>query len=329
MEGLISIIVPVYKVEKYIHKCIESIIQQTYKRLEIILVDDGSPDNCGQICDEYAQLDKRIKVIHKKNGGQSEARNIGLDIAKGEYIGFVDSDDYIEKNMFEILHKNMIKFDADISITNIVTVQKAKKEIMENYDSIKIYDKNNIMRALLNNNITNYIYNKLYKKDLWKDIRFPVGRILEDMDVMYRILEKTNRIVCTNKTAYYYLIREDSSIAKVNVKVTEDLKETVNKRYQYLKERHPELLDILIPIRLYNIMQYHDNLATCGETTIYNSVEYNEEYEFYRQNFKKYKRELCKERKIRKKFEFFLLFKNKKIFYNYSIIKNKLKKRLR
>ena len=103
MKELISIIVPIYNVEKYIHKCIESIINQTYKNLEIILVDDGSPDNCGNICEEYAKNDSRIKVIHKENNGLSSARNAGLEICKGDYIGFVDSDDYIELNMYEVL----------------------------------------------------------------------------------------------------------------------------------------------------------------------------------------------------------------------------------
>lgn len=324
MEELISVIIPVYKVEKYIKKCVDSIINQTYKNLEIILIDDGSPDNCGKICDEYAKLDERIKVVHKKNGGQAEARNIGLDIANGKYIGFVDSDDYIENNMFEILYRNLIEYDADISITNTIEIKKIQVAI-EKYNDIEIYDKTNIMRMLLNNHITNYLYNKLYKKELWKDIRMPTGRILEDMDVMYRILECANKVVCTNRSAYYYLIRDDSSISKINIKVTNDLKEAVNKRYKYLKEKMPELLDILIPLRLYNIMQYHDNLAVCKEYDIYNSEEYDEEYSFYKEYFKRYKKEIYKGKIIRKKLEMYLLYRNKTIFYYYCIIKNKIK----
>lgn len=324
MEELISVIIPVYKVEKYINKCIDSIINQTYKNLEIILIDDGSPDNCAKICDEYAKLDERIKVIHKKNGGQSEARNIGLDIAQGKYIGFVDSDDYIKNDMFEVLYRNLIEFNADISITNIIEIKK-RQEVIEKYNDIEIYDKTNIIPMLLNNHITNYLYNKLYKKELWKDIRLPVGRILEDMDVMYRILERADRVVCTNRSAYYYLIREDSSISKINIKLTNDLKEAVNKRYEYLKERRPELLDILIPLRLYNIMQYHDNLAICKEYNIYNNEEYDKEYFFYKEHFKKYKKELYREKNIRKKLEMYLLYRNKTIFYYYCIIKNKIK----
>ena len=116
---LISVIVPVYKVEKYLRECVDSILAQTYTNLEIILVDDGSPDNCGKICDEYAQNDSRIKVIHQENGGLSAARNAGLDIATGKYIGFVDSDDYAELNMFEELHKRIIENNADLSICGV------------------------------------------------------------------------------------------------------------------------------------------------------------------------------------------------------------------
>ena len=115
-EELISIIVPVYKVEKYLDKCINSIVSQTYKNLEVILVDDGSPDSCGKMCDEWTKKDTRIKVIHKENGGLSDARNFGLDCAKGKYIQFVDSDDYIEKDMIEFLYKNLKENNADISI---------------------------------------------------------------------------------------------------------------------------------------------------------------------------------------------------------------------
>ena len=129
-NNLISIIVPIYNVEKYLKKCIDSIINQTYKNLEIILVDDGSPDNCGKICDEYAKKDNRIKVIHKENGGVSSARNVGVENATGEYIGFVDSDDYIEKDMYEVLINNLKKENADISIISNYEVYKNK--IIEN-----------------------------------------------------------------------------------------------------------------------------------------------------------------------------------------------------
>ena len=120
-KALISIIIPVYKVEKYLEKCIQSVINQTYENLQIILVDDGSPDNCGKICVEYAKKDHRIEVIHKSNGGLSDARNKGLEIAKGEYIGFVDSDDYIESDMYEVLYNLLKQYNAYVKICNFYT----------------------------------------------------------------------------------------------------------------------------------------------------------------------------------------------------------------
>ena len=116
MEDLISVVVPIYNVENYIKKCVDSILSQTYKNLEIILVDDGSPDNCPQICDEYAQKDNRIKVIHKENGGLSDARNAGIDISKGKFITFIDSDDYIEKDYVEVLYNSIKENASDMAI---------------------------------------------------------------------------------------------------------------------------------------------------------------------------------------------------------------------
>lgn len=326
MEELISIIIPVYKVEEYLNKCIDSVINQSYKNLEIILVDDGSPDNCPQICDEYSRKDNRIKVIHKKNGGQSEARNCGLDIAKGKYIGFVDSDDYIKEDMFEILYKNMINYDADISLCNIIKIKKKSNENVENYDEIEIYNSSDSIKQLLKQHITNYLPNKLYKREIWEEIRLPEGKILEDMDVMYRLIEKSNKIVATNKTEYYYFIRKDSSISQINTKVTKDLKDAVNKRYVYLSTKMPEVLDLLNITRLQNIAQYYYNLSYCNEKLIYRSEEFNKEYKFYRERFKVYKKELLKEQCIKNKIELYLLYFNRGIYYYYVRTKLKIKK---
>ena len=158
MEDLISIIIPVYKVEKYIYKCIDSVLNQTYKNLEIILVDDGSPDKCPEICEEYAKKDNRIKIIHKKNGGLSDARNAGLKVATGKYIGFVDSDDYIEKDMYQVLYNNIIKTNSDISIVNLKEVKE--NEIIENnvkdeQNTIE-YTKLEGLKKLIENKIKSY-----------------------------------------------------------------------------------------------------------------------------------------------------------------------------
>ena len=142
MSPKISIIVPVYKVEPYIHKCIDSILNQTFKEFELILVDDGSPDNCGNICDEYAKKDNRVRVIHKENGGISSARNIGLDVSNGEYIGFVDSDDYIKLDMYERLYNSCKVNNADISIIGTIEVDENGKKLYEHIpDKLDFIDK--------------------------------------------------------------------------------------------------------------------------------------------------------------------------------------------
>ena len=148
-KPLISIIIPVYKVEKYLEKCIKSVLDQTYKNLQIILVDDGSPDNCGNICDNYAKIDNRIEVIHKANGGLSEARNVGLKVARGEYIGFVDSDDYVSNEMFENLYNTLISNDVDVSICNFYTVINNKNIIKNADNGVEIYNKLEILKEIL------------------------------------------------------------------------------------------------------------------------------------------------------------------------------------
>ncbi len=209
---LISIIVPIYNVEEYLGKCLDSIINQTYENLEIILVDDGSPDSCPAICDEYAAKDSRIKVIHKENGGVSSARNAGLDAATGEYIGWVDPDDIAEKNMFEVLLKALNENKSDISVCG---VKKFQMESKEEFHSPQTVDGKTFLKLLLKEDEKSYLWNKLYKRELFSDIRFPEGEIFEDMKILHLIAEKAQTAVFTDKTFYNYRIRE-KSITTVN-----------------------------------------------------------------------------------------------------------------
>lgn len=203
MQELISVIVPVYNVEKYLPKCLDSIIRQTYKKLEIILVDDGSPDNCPQICDEYAKKDKRIKVIHQPNGGLSMARNAGLKIATGEYIGFIDSDDFIEPDMYEYLLKGIKEHEADIS-TCTFYLEKKEEFYVRYWASHIIYNRLGALDALERLKINNYAWNKLYKKSLWDGIEFPAGKNYEDALTLYKVFNKTKKTVCLPEAKYYY-----------------------------------------------------------------------------------------------------------------------------
>lgn len=211
---------PVYNVEKFIRRCLDSIINQTMKDLEIILVDDGSTDNSGVICDEYAKLDNRITVIHKENGGVSSARNRGLDVATGEWIAFVDSDDYIDHKMYEILYKNAEKSNCDISVCyfeyinqNGISLYNADKKLVIN----GIYNENEFLNLLYKNSETNLIcvcaWNKLYKKEIFKELRFK-EIIHEDEEILNRIYTKKYSIYVTELPLYKYVQNSNSIVNK-------------------------------------------------------------------------------------------------------------------
>lgn len=213
MNSLISVIVPIYKVEKYLRKCVESILSQTHTNLEIILVDDGSPDNCGAICDEYAKQDARIKVIHKPNGGLSDARNAGLDIMTGEYVAFVDSDDWIGPRMYETLLQMLKQFQADMAFGAVaddleqggrVTTVKVSNYGDEPFSEGVV----EAMRRYFHGSWA--AWDKLYKADLFRDIRYPVGEINEDEAIVLQLLSKCTRVCYTNEVFYHYMRRPSS-----------------------------------------------------------------------------------------------------------------------
>lgn len=210
---LISVIVPIYKVEEYLNKCVDSIIYQTYQNLEIILVDDGSPDKCGSICDEYALKDKRIIVIHKENGGLSDARNVALDICKGKYVTFIDSDDYISSEYVEYLYDLLKDNNADLSICDFEYVSETGKKFREcNYDGlVKVMSKKEALSELCKGiNFTNSAWGKLYLTEHFKDIRYPKGYLFEDIPTTYKLFLKCDRIVFGRKAEYYYLYRTNA-----------------------------------------------------------------------------------------------------------------------
>ena len=240
---LVSVIVPVYKVESYLHRCVDCILAQTYANLEIILVDDGSPDNCGKICDEYAQKDKCIKVIHKKNGGLSDARNAGLDIAMGEYITFVDSDDWIHFQYVEILLNNLTKADVDISTCSFVrTPEKMLMDSKVSESSYHIYSSEKaIEQTLYQNRLDNSAWGKLYKKELFNGLRFTVGRLYEDLDFFYKIYDRAVRLVHTDAVLYYYYYRTDSIMGVFNRKRL-DVLDITDEIVCYITMHHPRIV---------------------------------------------------------------------------------------
>lgn len=201
--SMISIIIPVYQVEKYLRKCLDSVITQTFNDLEIILIDDGSTDTSGKICDEYTKKDSRIKVIHQENQGLSAARNAGLDIAKGDFIGFVDSDDYIEPAMFENLYHAAIENKADIAICNFHKVDESNKTLF--YSNLKAWTGSSKDFIKQDGIRYNYVWHKLYGKGLFENIRFPLGKLWEDIFIMHDIFEAAEIITIIPYIGYNYI----------------------------------------------------------------------------------------------------------------------------
>lgn len=200
---MVSVIVPIYKVEKYLCQCIDSIIGQTYRDLEIILIDDGSPDACGRICDEYARKDKRIKVYHKENGGLSDARNYGIRMATGEYLGFVDSDDWIELDMFETLVSTAEENNADIVSCGYFREDSDCTIVCSDGDMM-FNDSVDLVKALLRDDISVFVWNKLYRKSCLPLSVFSKGHVYEDISIMHKILLMAARGESISKPLYHY-----------------------------------------------------------------------------------------------------------------------------
>lgn len=238
MEEKISIIVPIYNVEKYLDTCINSICNQSYTNLEIILIDDGSPDNCSEICDNWKIKDDRIIVIHQKNGGLSNARNTGIDICTGKYIIFIDSDDYIDRNMVKKLYDNINKTKSDISICDYY-LEKNKKISLNNYPEVIFCTTASDKFDYLFNEystVTTVAWNKIYKRQLFEKLRYPDGKIHEDEFVICELLEMADKISYMLEPLYYYVQRNNSIMKQFNLKRF-DCVEALEKRIDFFEAR--------------------------------------------------------------------------------------------
>lgn len=245
MNDLISVIVPVYNVEDYLDRCIDSIIKQTYKNIEIIIVDDGSTDKSKNICEKYKKKDKRIKLYKTTNKGSSYARNYAIKKSKGKYLAFVDSDDYIENNMIEILYNNLIKEKADISCCTFYEVYKNK--IIKKINNENYYVMNNIetiKKSFLDDGLSVYLWNKLYKRELFNGIELPVGKRSQERFVMYEIFDKVKKVVYETKCLYYYTQRKISVSNNLDNVNTDSIEACLN-AVNYLK-KYRSLRDIVI-----------------------------------------------------------------------------------
>ena len=243
---LISVIVPIYKVELYLDRCIGSIVNQSYNNLEIILVDDGSPDKCPLMCDEWAKIDSRIKVIHKDNGGLSDARNAGLKIASGDYIGFVDSDDYIREDMYELLLYDMIKNSSDISACGVECFfdDNTNAYPLTSRDTI-VLDTSNAVKAILEETtLKQPVWYKLYKRSVIENLQFSVGKYHEDVFWSYKAIGNAKSVSIFPDACYFYRQRNDSIMGTDFSDKHFDSIDAKIERIYYISERFPEHLDL-------------------------------------------------------------------------------------
>ena len=242
MKERISVVVPVYNVEQYLEKCVNSIINQTYKNLEIILVDDGATDKSGKLCDELAKLDNRIMVYHKKNGGLSDARNYGVERATGDYIGFVDGDDYIDAEMYEKLYEAIKKENVDVAECNLKIIYSDRVELFTEKKYYSVYTKQEYLEEYLKiEKIFGSACVRLIKADIAKKIHFPNGKLYEDTYYAYDLINVADSYVIMEAPYYNYLMRENSiTNARFNPRIF-DLIEIVDEFHNTVYENYPEL----------------------------------------------------------------------------------------
>lgn len=245
MNDKISVIIPIYNVEKYLEQCIESVINQTYENLEIILVDDGSSDKSSMICDKYKLKDNRIKVLCNTNMGVGAARNSGLEISTGKYVTFIDSDDYVSPNYIYTMYKNLKETNSDMSICESKTFKGKYCKSKDKKDRIKIFNSQEIIDMMLTYNLTALTlttpWGNLVPLEFYKVVKFPEGTIIDDQFIVYRLYMLANKISYTNKQLYYYRIRKGSIMQqKYSIKRTvifeayeQRLKDLIEKNYDY------------------------------------------------------------------------------------------------
>lgn len=239
---LITVVVPIYKVEAYLDECVQSILKQTYSNLEIILVDDGSPDRCGEMCDVYAEKDARVKVIHQKNKGLSGARNSAIDIATGEYITFVDSDDYLKEDMVEVLYHEVLQYDAEIATAAFESFFEDESRMSNPHNGkIFVYSKEEALDCFLfNDYLTPCVCGKLYRISIWKNVRCPEGKLFEDQFTTYKLIDQCKRVVYDTTPRYYYRKRMGSIGHSSFSKRTYDLYDAIHEEYDYISQKYPK-----------------------------------------------------------------------------------------
>lgn len=285
MNDLVSVIVPIYGVEKYLEKCVKSIINQTYINLEINLVDDGSPDKCPEMCDVFAKEDDRIKVIHKKNGGLSDARNVGIDCAKGEYFVFVDGDDWIESTMVEHLLDACKKYNVKLATcARYITDGISTNAVAFNGDERVYSAKEALTEILAGKAMDVAAWDKIYAQDLFDTIRFPVGENNEDIAVFYKIVDMAGKVAHCGTPEYYYRNRPGSiTKLKYSIEARKVIEKNLDSIEVFVEEKYPSCKQNFNRYKTINIYALLNKYIKCVGT------KNTPEYEYLLRTFKCYK----------------------------------------
>ncbi len=279
----LSIIIPVYNSQKYLHECIDSVLAQTLTDFEIILVDDGSTDNSPAICDQYAQKDPRVVVIHKENGGQADARNKGLDIARGDYIGFVDSDDHIVPNMYEDMYNAAVSNNVSIVGCHMKHIDdnKVLKTVGTETGNHTVYKSTEVINDFTNiSKIFHFaLWSKIYSKEIFKDLRLPKGFMYEDAYVVLDVLDRCDKFLIIDKCYYKYRVSRPESITNSAYEYSHtDRLELYNKAMEFYKERN-----LIAP--------FHDAMSCFVDTYIPNHILIYSQFKQYKEKFGTYKKQ--------------------------------------
>ena len=276
MSKLVSIIVPVYKVEQYLKRCMDSVLNQTYKNIEIILVDDGSPDNCPALCDEYAKIDSRVRVIHKENGGLSSARNVALDSVKGDYVFFVDSDDWMALDTLEVLNEYLEKDYDMISFQR--TYLTEEKVVEKGEKNPKDMDVSQYIDASFLGRYDFFVTTKIFKTEVFNNVRFLEGRNYEDLEVMHRLFLNMKKVVGLDYFLYYYWKGNEGAITNtITMKNIQDHYLSANEIYhaskKYLEDRGKDSSNIVAWYKVELVQLYIDYLKSMERNTeIFNNI---------------------------------------------------------
>ena len=296
MGCLISVVVPIYKVEKYLRRCVDSILNQSYANLQIILVDDGSPDNCGTICDSYREQDIRVEVIHKENGGLSDARNAGIEVATGQYITFIDSDDYVACNYVEELLRAMTVANSDMSVVGVDIVSENKPcSTLAVVGNVRTLTGEDAIELALRTDFRQSAWGKLYRREIFDSIHFPKGLLYEDLAVVYNILAMTGRIALSDAKLYKYEVRPGSIMqTSFNINHYNSLCVTDN-AMDFVRLNYPEFEILSNGRRVYSYFTVLRRILTCPD-----KKKYSSEIIDLKRRIDKYSKGLIRRKEIKK-----------------------------